>query len=475
MRVSSILTGLSCAAVTILPCAALTVDLSSEESIKTAASTVAHGMMRYYNGNQTGGIPGLLPGPYYWWEAGAMFGSLIDYWYYTGDTSYNAVTTEAMLFQVGDKNNYMPSNQSKSLGNDDQAFWGMAAMSAAELKFPNPPADKPQWLALAQAVFNSQALRWDDSTCGGGLRWQIFTFNNGYDYKNTISNGAFFNIAARLAAYTGNQTYVEWAEKSFQWTHDIGLMSDDYYFYDGSDDKINCTQLNHIQWSYNAGVHLLGAATMWNVTQDDIWRERTLGIWNATHVFFTDQGNTGAGGQVMFEVACEPNNNCNIDQLSFKAYLSRWMAASTKVAPWLYDEIKPYLMASAAAAALSCSGGDDGTTCGTKWWNNGVWDGAYGVGQQMSALEVIQSNLIDRVSGPVSNSTGGTSQGNPNAGTGGDSSPIATPDPIHTSDRAGAGIITALILVALVGGAWLVSPHIRPTCPKLIYNRWMIA
>ncbi|CAC9889812.1 unnamed protein product [Aureobasidium pullulans] len=384
MRVSSILTGLSCAAVTILPCAALTVDLSSE---------------------------------------GAMFGSLIDYWYYTGDTSYNAVTTEAMLFQVGDKNNYMPSNQSKSLGNDDQAFWGMAAMSAAELKFPNPPADKPQWLALAQAVFNSQALRWDDSTCGGGLRWQIFTFNNGYDYKNTISNGAFFNIAARLAAYTGNQTYVEWAEKSFQWTHDIGLMSDDYYFYDGSDDKINCTQLNHIQWSYNAGVHLLGAATMWNVTQDDIWRERTLGIWNATHVFFTDQGNTGAGGQVMFEVACEPNNNCNIDQLSFKAYLSRWMAASTKVAPWLYDEIKPYLMASAAAAALSCSGGDDGTTCGTKWWNNGVWDGAYGVGQQMSALEVIQSNLIDRGLCPI------------------------RPAELLKATQT-------LILVALVGGAW---------------------
>jgi hypothetical protein len=73
------------------------------------------------------------------------------------------------------------------------------------------------------------------------------------------------------------------------------------------------------------------------------------------------------------------------------------MAASTKVAPWLYDDIKPYLAASAQAAALSCTGGDDGTTCGTRWWNNGVWDGATGVGQQMSALEVIQSNLIDRV------------------------------------------------------------------------------
>lgn len=88
------------------------------------------------------------------------------------------------------------------------------------------------------------------------------------------------------------------------------------------------------------------------------------------------------------------------------------MAASTKVAPWLYDTVQPYLAASAAAAALSCSGGEDGVTCGTQW-NLGAWDSTYGVGQQMSALEVIQSNLITQVKGPVSNSTGGTSQGNP--------------------------------------------------------------
>lgn len=261
--------------------ASLREALTSADSIKSAASTVAYGMMKYYAGNQTGGIPGLLPGPYYWWEAGAMFGAMIDYWYYTGDTSYNDVVSQAMQFQVGDDDNYMPTNQSKSLGNDDQAFWGMAAMTAAELNFPNPPADKPQWLALAQAVFNSQARRWDNATCGGGLRWQIFTFNNGYNYKNTISNGAFFNIAARLAAYTGNQTYLEWAERSFQWTHDIGLMDDDYYFYDGTDENINCTELNHIQWSYNAGVHLLGAATMWNVVSS----HHTVSCW--THTLIT--------------------------------------------------------------------------------------------------------------------------------------------------------------------------------------------
>lgn len=234
-------------------------------SLKAAASTIAHGMVSYYTGNRTGDVPGNLPAPYYWWEAGAMFGSLVDYWYYTGNTEYNEITTQALLFQTGPNADYMPPNQTKTLGNDDQSFWGLAAMSAAEVNFPNPPADKPQWLALAQAVFNTQAPRWDSSTCGGGLRWQIFTFNNGYNYKNTISNGCFFNLAARLGRYTGNTTYLEHANKMWDWSSAIGLMSPDYHFYDGTDDTINCTQLNHIQWTYNAGVYLLGAATMYNV------------------------------------------------------------------------------------------------------------------------------------------------------------------------------------------------------------------
>lgn len=57
---------------------------------------------------------------YYWWEAGAMWGTLIDYWYITGDTSYNEATSQGLLFQVGPYQDYMPPNQSKQLGNDDQ-------------------------------------------------------------------------------------------------------------------------------------------------------------------------------------------------------------------------------------------------------------------------------------------------------------------------------------------------------------------
>ena len=155
-------------------------------------------------------------------------------------------------------------------------------------------------------------------------------------------------------------------------------------------------------------------------------------------------------GTVMYESACEPRGNCNIDQRSFKAYLARWMAATTKVAPWTHDQIIPLLQSSASAAATSCSGGDDGTTCGMRW-TTGNWDGSTGVGEQMCALEVIQSGLIDSVPGPVANGTGGISSGDPSAGTGGDNIFYS---PITTGDRAGAGILTLLVLLGIIGGTW---------------------
>lgn len=51
-----------------------------------------------------------------------MFGAMLDYYYYTGDPTYNDVVTQALLWQVGPNNDYMTPNQTKSEGNDDQGF-----------------------------------------------------------------------------------------------------------------------------------------------------------------------------------------------------------------------------------------------------------------------------------------------------------------------------------------------------------------
>ncbi|KAI2627209.1 glycoside hydrolase family 76 protein [Xylaria nigripes] len=429
--------------------------------------------MSMYNGDQPGQTPGLLPPPYYWWEAGALMGALVDYWYYTGDTTYNNITQQGMLHQVGPYNDFMPPNQTLTEGNDDQGFWGMAAMSAAEYNFQNPDHDEPQWLALAQAVFNTQAARWDTKYCKGGLRWQIFTWNNGYDYKNSISQACFFNIGARLALYTGNSTYADWAVKTWDWMVHVGFMDKTYRVYDGASIQTECTEITPYEFSYNVGAFLLGAAAMVEYSEkagksNDValWHERVDGLLNSTELifFFGDD----VDDKVMIEVACESVNLCDVDQQSFKAYLSRWMAATTKWAPWTFDRIKKLLQNSATAAVKQCTGGNNGRMCGLKWANNsGQWDGTTGVGQQMAVMEVVLANMIEQAKQPVTNDTGGTSEGDPGAG----SSDIGSVDPvawrgdtIHTGDRVGAAFLTFVVLAGLLAAlVFMISDESKTT------------
>ncbi|THW98877.1 family 76 glycoside hydrolase [Aureobasidium pullulans] len=392
---------------------ALQLTVSDADSIRSTASVVAYDLMSYYTGNRTGDVPGNLPSPYYWWEAGAMFGEMVEYWYYTGDTTYNDEVKQALLHQVGDDKDYMPRNQSKSLGNDDQVFWAFSAMTAAELKFEDPGDGQPSWLSLAQAVFNEQASRWDDATCGGGLRWQIFTFNAGYDYKNAVSNGGFFQLAARLARYTQNQTYVDWAEKTWEWYAGTPLLeTDNWQVNDGSGTQKNCSDASQLQWTYNYGVFLAGNAYLYNYTGDAKYMDRIDGLLNSTlERFFPDKM-----GGVMVEVTCEPLGNCNNDQPAFKAFLTRWLVLTAQLVPEVYDRIFEYLRKSAAGAAGQCSGGELGRHCGREW-NSTVWDGTSGVGEQMSALAIIQAMMLDttELAAPVGATTGGTSKGDPSA------------------------------------------------------------
>lgn len=150
--------------------------------------------------------------------------------------------------------------------------------------------------------------------------------------------------------------------------------------------------------------------------------------------------------------------------LSYKAYLTRWMAAATKFAPFITDRVLAVLKTSAAAAAKQCSGSPadrpNGRMCGLSWSKGTEWDGTSGIGQQMGALEVIQSNLIQQSRDPLTNSTGGTSKGDPAAGTGDPTSTDPTVlRPLTTGDKAGAGILTAVVVAIILSGlVWVSLP-----------------
>jgi mannan endo-1,6-alpha-mannosidase len=160
----------------------------------------------------------------------------------------------------------------------------------------------------------------------------------------------------------------------------------------------------------------------------------------------------------MMERPCElPERvQCNIDQHSFKGYMHRALATVAVVAPFTRDTIMQALRTSTAGCASSCLA--DGT-CGFRW-NTGEYDGdvTHGpAGQQMSALAALSTLLIDQahvLNGPLTNATGGTSLGDPNAGS--EYRERQSLRDITAGDRAGAGIVTAVVLTSFLGAVvWL--------------------
>lgn len=252
-----------------------------------------------------------------------------------------------------------------------------------------------------------------------------------------------------MALYTGNQTYADWAEKTWDWMIGVKFINTtNWYVYDGADVETNCTVLTPYQFTYNAGGMILGAAAMYNYTESQAWKDRLDNLIEGSKVFFT-----GPKNNIMAEVACESVGTCNVDEHSFKAYLSRWLANITKWAPHTYNTVMPYLRASSIAAAKQCVGGKNKRMCGLIWSNNS-YDGTTGVGQQMAALEITMANLIGESSAPLTADRGGTSQGDPGGGGNdlGRDQPSG-PDyrPINGGDIFGAIVLTILVVASVVG------------------------
>lgn len=459
---------------------AIDLDVNDNDSIQKAQIIAAEEMLDYYNPNsdKEGNEVGMMQPPYYWWESGVAWWMLLNT-YYTNDNKtmknkYKKIVKDAFLAQTGPNWDYLPASQASTEGNDDQGFWGVAAMDAAEKNFSNPGSDEPQWLYLAQSVFNTMSVRWETGSCGGGLRWQIYPWNGGWTYKNSVSNGCLFHIGARLARYTGNSSYMHWAEKVWDWEEDVKLL--DHYFsndtlsvFDGAHMAKNCSDTSRLEWTYNSGLFISGCAYLYNHTNDTIWLDRAQKIWNRAKVFFKTEN------KIMYEAACQPSNQCNNDQRSFKGIFSAFLGLTVLMSPGTSfdEEIWEYLQNSAKGAAQSCTGGYSGTTCGLNWFYTDTDDkdfvpsidqvsmiqndGEFGLGEQICALGVFNSLLVHTKPGPLSEKTGATSKGDGHAGLDhGDDDGESTELILETKDKAGAGVITAVVVLVQIGvGVWL--------------------
>ncbi|KAI0433015.1 glycosyl hydrolase family 76-domain-containing protein [Xylaria sp. FL1042] len=414
--------------------AGLTVDVDDAASIKKAAALVAEDLMSFY----TGDIPGLLPGPppagdYYQWTGGALWASMLDYRSRTGDTQYDEKISEGLLWQQGPDDDFLAPNWTATTGNDDQAIWAMAALLAAETGFTEPGDDNTTWVAMAQNVFDEQSnesRRVSKGTCAGALRWQIFPVNNGYNYIATSANVAYANLGARLSLQDkNNKTQATSVGDTFDWLETSNFIDSKFNVFDGAQVS-DCDSVNKLQFSYTSAFALESAAVMYNSTNgEEKWKTLVDGLTKQTiDVFFPDG--------VAKEIACEPTN-CNTDMTFYKSFLHRSLASTMQAAPYTASLILPVLKTSAAAAAKSCTGGDNQRMCVLDWTNDS--NNQTGAGSQMSVLSALLSLLpTEKIDGNGTNSTATPTGSSPEPTT-------TSTTPSNSGAHAGVSFIVLLV------------------------------
>lgn len=217
---------------------------------------------------------------------------------------------------------------------------------------------------------------------------------------------------------------------------------------------------------YMVLIHTDSTQTNTNLT----WKNRTNNLLSSMSVFFTganDTEDTSAPGRIMTEVACEPVGTCDSDNYAFKGLTAQWMGEAAQIAPFTTDKISGYLQSSAEAAAAQCSGGHNGTACGSRW-TRPRYDGKTGLGQELSAMNVFLANLAVNSSAPTTTNTTAATQAK-------DASQSPSPSP-SSSTTVASGSPTATSSRPSSGSQrlWAASWTVMLVIPAALLSSWLL-
>jgi hypothetical protein len=147
----------------------------------------------------------------------------------------------------------------------------------------------PETLRQASKAFDVVIRGWNDDPslpCPGGMRWVEATW---IDIRAANVTGLGAQLAAHLYELTGEQAYLEWAERLYDWNRTCLRSPDGLYWNDiGVDGTINKTL-----WTYNSGAMIGAAALLYRSTGDPTYRTyaredatAAIGYWTADDRYF---------------------------------------------------------------------------------------------------------------------------------------------------------------------------------------------
>jgi predicted alpha-1,6-mannanase (GH76 family) len=175
-----------------------------------------------------------------WWNAANALTAVIRYSKLTGDNSHDGCIATTFAAAQRQHANFINDYY------DDNGWWALAWVAAFDMTRDS------RYLDAARTIFAHNTGGWDDA-CRGGLWW-----NTAKNYKNAITNELFLTLAALLHQRTpGDQSYLTWAEREWEWFRSSGLIGPSGLINDGL--TAACTNNGGTTWTYNQGV-ILGRA-----------------------------------------------------------------------------------------------------------------------------------------------------------------------------------------------------------------------
>jgi predicted alpha-1,6-mannanase (GH76 family) len=235
-----------------------------------------------------------------WWNSATALTAVIRYMEQTGDRSHRM--TPALTYWLA-RFKYAKFVNSFF---DDNGWWALAWIAAYDL------TGDSRYLGAARTIFAHNQTGWD-GTCGGGLWW-----NQERKYKNAITNGLFLTLAALLHQRTpGDQDYLTWALREWEWLHGSGLIGPKGLVNDGL--TAACANNGGITWTYNQGVILGGLAALYQITGDQAYLRQGESIADATLGMLTSP----AG--ILTEPGESSGSGLNGDQTQFKGIFVRYL------------------------------------------------------------------------------------------------------------------------------------------------------
>ncbi len=296
-----------------------------------------------------------------WWQAANALNAVIDSTRATGSKAHlgDISTTFAKAASTYPPGRFLDDYY------DDDGWWALTWVNAYDL------TRDPRYLATAKTIFSQMTHGWD-STCGGGVWWNVSR-----NYKNAVSNELFLTLAARLNERTGDRSYLSWALREWAWFQHSGLINSSHLVNDGLDAS-TCRNNGQTTWTYNQGVIVGGLTDLFKITHQPSYLREAEAIADASVEHLTD-----ANG-ILVE-PCDPSpGDCDGDQTQFKGVFSRNLAYLNDIAhrPAYRTLIKR------DADSVWAHDRDDADRLGSLW--QGPFDSA-DASRQSSALDALNA------------------------------------------------------------------------------------